>query len=106
MKKYTLMTLATLVGALAPQMAQAQEVAHAANSQSGMIALGAAIAMGLATLGGALGQGKAASSALDSIGRNPSASGKLFVPMILGLALVESLVILAFVIAITLAGKV
>ena len=66
--------------------------------------VGAGLAIGLAALGGTMGQGKAVSAALDSIGRNPSASGKIFVPMILGLALVESLVILSFVIANKLAG--
>ncbi|MFM1848282.1 MAG: hypothetical protein RL417_1756 [Pseudomonadota bacterium] len=67
--------------------------------QSGIIAIAAGLAIGLAAAGGALGQGKAISASLDSIGRNPAAAGKLLTPMLLGLALVESLVILAFVIA-------
>ena len=71
-----------------------------------MIAIGAAIAIGLAALGGTLGQSKAIASGLDAIGRNPAASGKVFLPLILGLALIESLVILSFVIAIGLSGKV
>jgi len=61
--------------------------------------------MGLAALGGTLGQSKAIASGLDAIGRNPSARGDIFLPMIIGLALVESLVILAFVISILLVGK-
>jgi F-type H+-transporting ATPase subunit c len=61
--------------------------------------LGAALAIGLAVLGGAFAQGKTAASALDGIARNPAASGKIFVPMIIGLALIESLVLYAFVIA-------
>lgn len=61
--------------------------------------LAAALAIGLAAFGGALGQGKAAATALDGIARNPSASGKIFVPMIIGLALIESLVIYALLIA-------
>jgi len=36
---------------------------------------------------------RAAGSALEGIARNPQASGKIFVPMIVGLALIESLVI-------------
>ena len=75
-------------------------------SGRGLIAVGAGLAIGAAAMGGALGQGKAVSAALDSIGRNPSASGKVFVPMILGLALIESLVILSFVIANSLSGLV
>lgn len=61
--------------------------------------LGAGLAIGIAAFGGALGQGKTAATALDGIARNPSAADKLFTPMILGLALIESLVIYAFVIA-------
>lgn len=90
------------VAVLAPNFALAEGLPGDA---AGMVAMGAGIAIGLAALGGTLGQGKAISSALDSIGRNPAASGKVFLPMILGLALVESLVILSFVIAITLANK-
>ncbi|MBS1963359.1 MAG: ATP synthase F0 subunit C [Bdellovibrionales bacterium] len=62
-------------------------------------ALGAGLAIGIAALGGAIGQGKAGASALEGIARNPSASNKIFVPMIISLALIESLVLYAFVIA-------
>ena len=72
----------------------------------GMYALAAGIAIGVAALGGALGQGKAAAAALDGIARNPAAQGKIFVPMIIGLALIESLVIYALIIAFNLSGKV
>jgi F-type H+-transporting ATPase subunit c len=65
----------------------------------------AALAIGLAALGGGLGQGRAAASALDGIARNPQASGKIFVPMIVALALIESLVIYGLLIAFNLAGK-
>jgi F-type H+-transporting ATPase subunit c len=57
-------------------------------------------------LGGGLGQGRAASSALEGIARNPGASNKVFTPMVLALALTESLVILAWVIAYMLLGKI
>jgi F-type H+-transporting ATPase subunit c len=61
---------------------------------------GAAIGIGIAALGGALGQGRTAASALEGIARNPGAADKMFVPMILGLVLIESLVIYALVIEI------
>jgi F-type H+-transporting ATPase subunit c len=61
--------------------------------------LGAALAIGLAAFGGAIGQGRTATAALEGIARNPAAQGKIFVPMIIGLALIESLVLYAFVIA-------
>jgi len=69
------------------------------------IAIAAGIGIGIAAFGGALGQGRAAAAALEGIGRNPGASGKMFVPFILALALVESLVIYALVIAFMLVGK-
>jgi len=68
--------------------------------------LGAGLAIGLAALGGGIGQGKAASSALEGIARNPGASGKIMTPMIIGLALIESLVIYALVVSILLMGKI
>ncbi|MCB0272607.1 MAG: ATP synthase F0 subunit C [Bdellovibrionales bacterium] len=70
------------------------------------LALAAGLGMGLASAGGALGQGKAIASAMEGIARNPGAQNKIFVPMIVGLALVESLVIFSLVIALQLAGKI
>lgn len=72
----------------------------------GNIAMAAGLAIGAAAIGGALGQGKAAAAALEGIARNPQASGKLFTPMIIGLALIESLVIYALVIAFQLVVKI
>jgi F-type H+-transporting ATPase subunit c len=72
----------------------------------GFLALGAGLAIGVAAAGGGIGQGRAAAAALEGIARNPGAAGKLNGPMILGLALIESLVIYAFVIAIMLTLKI
>lgn len=80
--------------------------ADGATDYRGYLGLGAALAIGLAALGGGLGQGRAAASALDGIARNPQASGKVFVPMIVALALIESLVIYGLLIAFNLAGKI
>jgi F-type H+-transporting ATPase subunit c len=93
MKKALLFTVTTL----ASVMAFAQE--GAANSNGGLVAIGAAIAIGLAVYGGTSAQGKAAAAALEGMARNPAASDKLFTPLILSLALIESLVILAFLVA-------
>ena len=71
-----------------------------------MYALSAAIVLGLAAIGGASAQGKAASAALEGIARNPAAADKLFTPMIIALALIESLVIYALVIAFMLQAKI
>lgn len=58
------------------------------------------IAKGLATismLGSALGQGYLVGKALEAMGRNPESAGSLFSRMIVGVALVESTAIYAFV---------
>ena len=97
--------VAFVLTALSSAAAFAQGAAPAADNSKGLIGIGAALAIGLAALGGGLGQGRAAASALDGIARNPQASGKIFVPMIVALALIESLVIYGLLIAFNLAGK-
>jgi len=72
----------------------------------GLIALGAGLGIGLAALGCGIGQGRAAGAALDGIARNPGAAGQIRGPMILGLALIESLAIYALLIAFLLVFKV
>ncbi len=84
----------TLLFASMPAMAQEGMITDKA-----WFAMGAALAIAIAAFGGAMGQGKAAAAALEGIARNPSAADKLFTPMIIALALIESLVIYAFVIA-------
>lgn len=102
--KITLMLFAIM----APAAAFAQEAAAAgADTYKSLgLALGAGLAIGIAVVGGANGQGKAAAAALEGIGRNPGASDKIFTPMIIGLALIESLVIYALLIAFMLLGKI
>lgn len=99
--KLVAQSLMTLLFALVAAPAFAQD---AAASSDGMIAIAAGLAIGVAAFGGALGQGKAAAAALEGLARNPEA--KVMGPMILGLALIESLVIYALIIAFQLAGQV
>jgi F-type H+-transporting ATPase subunit c len=84
--------------------ALAQE--HAAGGGNGIIAIGAGILLGLAALGGTLGQGKIGAAAMEGIARNPQAGKAIFMPMILSLVFVESLVIFSFVIAFMIQNKV
>jgi F-type H+-transporting ATPase subunit c len=108
MKKLSLLGMFA-VGMLVAMSASAQEAEAAAAglSMAKAVALMAAgLAIGIAALGGALGQGRTAGAAMDGIARNPGARGEMFVPMILGLALIESLVIYALVIAFIIIGKV
>jgi len=73
--------------------------AAASDSGKGLYALGAGLAIGLAAFGGGIGQGRCAGGALEGIARNPGAHGKVFVPMIIALAMTESLVIFGLLIA-------
>jgi|TARA_Y100000296_G_C5110896_1_gene225094 F-type H+-transporting ATPase subunit c len=61
------------------------------------------LAMAIAAFGGTAAQSRAASVALEGIARNPSAADKIQTPMILGLALMESLVIFVLI-SVFLAG--
>lgn len=92
--------------ALAVEGAAAPAAATPSSSTGTGLAIAAGLAIGLAALGGALGQGRAAAAALEGIARNPGAANKVQTPMIIGLALIESLVIYALVIAFLLQGKI
>lgn len=70
------------------------------------IAISAGVAVALAAFGAALGQGRVGAAAMESIGRNPNAADKLFLPLVLTLALLEALALYGFVIAILLQGKI
>jgi F-type H+-transporting ATPase subunit c len=64
--------------------------------------LAAGLAIGIGTLGPGIGLGLGVSRAMEAIGRNPDASGQLFTPYIIGLALTEALGIYALVIGLLL----
>jgi F-type H+-transporting ATPase subunit c len=99
----SLMAFVAVFGVSAVAMAQEGAAPHAGG---GMMALAIAIGIGIAALGGALGQSRAASAALEGISRNPNASDKVFVPMILGLAFIESLVLFTWVLMFLLLNKI
>jgi F-type H+-transporting ATPase subunit c len=82
-------------------LAFADEVAAVASSGSEILttAAVAVLAMGIAVFGATNAQAKAIAAALDSIGRNPGAAGQMFLPWLLALVFIESLVIFTFVVA-------
>ena len=89
-----------LVGVLMtalPVFAQAP-AAEAADHSIGLKALAAGVGFAIAVVGGALGQSRVAAAACEGAARNPGASAKIQTMMILGLALIESLVLFALVI--------
>jgi len=85
-------------------------VAYAAGDELGLAGLKyftvsvftAGFALALAAFGGAIGQGWAIRNAVEGIARNPESSGKVTVTLLIGLAMVESLVIYALVVALIL----
>ena len=92
--------LAVVIAALAvasPAMAAEETGAAEGGSPWGLFA--PAIAIGLAAAFGSLGQGKGLAASVEAIGRNPGAVGPIRITMIIGLALIESLVIYALIIA-------
>lgn len=61
-----------------------------------------ALVIGVGSIGPAIAIGKIGSKAMESIGRNPEASEKLLVPMLLSAAFAEAIAIYALVIAFTI----
>lgn len=70
-----------------------------------MIALGIALGMGIAAIGAGLGLGWAASAGLSGISRQPEASGKIQIAMLLSFAFIELVFLLTFVVLNGLSGK-
>lgn len=107
--KKLIFVLSTFFASLVSYIAFAETVASgAAPTATGgfnSYAIGPAIIMAAASGLGTLAQSRAAAAALDGIARNPQAAEKVQTPLILSLALMESLVIFAFVIAIILVFK-
>jgi F-type H+-transporting ATPase subunit c len=60
------------------------------------------LTMAIGGFGPAIGIGMLVSKAMEAIGRNPEASGKLFVPMLLGAAFAEAIAIYSLVVVFTL----
>jgi F-type H+-transporting ATPase subunit c len=91
---------------LIPAMAFAEEIGANKWEANKWVAASAGFAIGIAALGGTMGQSRAAAAALEGISRNPGAAARIQTPMILGLALIESLVLFAWVIAFLLLGHI
>lgn len=99
MKKlqYFFMSLAVLLFATP---AFAQNTAGNAGGTNQWVPLAAALGMALASGLCGLGQGRATASATEALARNPGARPGIFLFLILGLALIESLALFTFVIII------
>lgn len=70
------------------------------------IALATPIAVGMAAIGSGIGLGKAVGSAMEAMGRQPEAIGKIQTGMIIGAAFIEALTIYALLVFIMFSAKV
>jgi F-type H+-transporting ATPase subunit c len=97
-KKRILMAVAPLLLATS---AFAQYQPLSGSNQTGVRwgLVSAAFVLGIAAAAGAIGQARAIAAALEGIARNPGAANAIRGALIIGLALIESLVIYALIIA-------
>lgn len=64
------------------------------------------LGVGIAAVGSGIGLGRAVGSAMEAMGRQPEAAGKIQLGMIIGCALIEALTIYALVTMFVFQGKV
>jgi F-type H+-transporting ATPase subunit c len=104
-KKMWILSLTLVFCCLFASLAFAAEKEPLGQDVKKFIGLACGMGIAIAALGGALAQGRAIASGLEGIARNPEAQPKIFIPMIVGLALIESLVIYVLVVTFILLGK-
>ena len=75
-------------------------------TDSGLIALAAAIAIAVSTIFPAIGQGMTSKAAMESIARQPDAANNIRSTLIIALALMEALTIYGLLIGFILASKI
>ena len=92
MKKYTPVVATALALLMISDVAMASPV-EGANTGLGF---GAGLLLGLAALGGTIGQGNAVRGYFEGVSRNPQAAGVMGTQFFVGMALIESLVLVAF----------
>src|SRR5450432_2397554 len=81
-----------------PALAADAPAAAVVDHNVGLKALAAGIGFAIAVVGGAIGQSRIGAAACEGAARNPGAAGKIQTMMILGLALIESLVLFALLV--------
>ena len=109
-KKFVYAALSGMAIAITSTLAMAMEAAAPAApvaasgdySKAIVVAISifsAAMVMAAGTMTTALGMGHGLNGAVNAVGRNPEAQGKILTTMMVGLAMIESLAIYALVIA-------
>jgi len=96
------MVLFAAIGILASSMSVFAQAPTAAGDNMFSVnkyrAIAAGIGFAIAVFGGALGQSRIGAAACEGAARNPGAAGRIQTMMILGLALIESLVLFALLV--------
>ena len=96
------MVLFAVIGILATSMSVFAQAGVAAGDNANSVnkyrAIAAGIGFAIAVFGGALGQSRIGAAACEGAARNPGAAGRIQTMMILGLALIESLVLFALLV--------
>jgi F-type H+-transporting ATPase subunit c len=102
MSKFRMLLFAVIGILMSGMTVFAQEGAAVAGDNASSVskyrALAAGIGFAIAVLGGALGQSRIGAAACEGAARNPGAAGRIQTMMILGLALIESLVLFALLV--------
>jgi F-type H+-transporting ATPase subunit c len=99
LKKAFLIGIVALACVALPAMAQEPGAGGVASAGVRWGAISAAFLLGIAAAAGAMAQGRATSAAAEAMSRNPGAAGPIRLMTIIGLALIESLVLYALLIA-------
>ncbi len=94
--KMFLMSAMMMLLVVATASAQTEGGAATSGGGSWFIPNDIAFAVAIAAFGGALGDGKAIAAACEGTARNPGAGGRIFTMLLLGLALIETLVLFTF----------
>ncbi len=98
-----LATVLTSLPAMAVEAAAPAAAAATGDSSKALVVavsiFSAAMVMGIGTICTALGMGHGLNGAVNAVGRNPEAQGRILTTMMVGLAMIESLAIYALVIA-------
>lgn len=70
-----------------------------------LLNIGLPLALGMAAIASGFGLGKAVSAAMEAMGRQPEAIGKIQTAMVIGAAFIEALTIYVVVLMFVLTGK-
>src|SRR5712691_3091118 len=98
MRKLNLLFMALVAVLISAMPVFAQAGQPVPDNGVGLKAIAAGVGFAIAVFGGALGQSRIGAAACEGAARNPGAAGRIQTMMILGLALIESLVLFALLV--------